>query len=168
MSCKVLVVEDDPGTRNLIVAGLGQRGYGVKAVESAELGLEARKFEPYDVLLVDFMLPEKNGVDFVREVRKADDKVGIVMMTSLQPDKLSESIEGLGVWAVVEKPFDLDCLEEKVKEACELAHLPDDKSEEISRQFDMETTKLRSLGEDICNESSVFPPLEIPELPHLK
>jgi len=168
MSCKVLVVEDDPVNRNLIVAGLGQRGYGVEAVESAELGLEARKIKPYDVLLVDFMLPEKNGVDFVREVRKTDDKVGIVMMTSLQPDKLSESIEGLGVWAVIDKPVDLPQLQEKINEACELAHMSDDKSEEISRQFDVETTLLRDLGRDVCNESSVFPPMEIPELPHLK
>ncbi len=77
----VLVVDDDDGVRRFIVETLETTGYRVTAAASGSEGLSRFAEAPPDVLVVDFAMPEMNGVDFVRHVIEQAPGFPVVMAT---------------------------------------------------------------------------------------
>ena len=69
-SCSILVVDDEPGIRELLCLMLEASGYTVMAAED---GLQAPKIlaaNPVDVVITDLLMPERDGLEFITEVRK--------------------------------------------------------------------------------------------------
>jgi CheY-like chemotaxis protein len=66
---KILVVDDEPDTRDMLKAGLGQCGASVVAASSAAEALEAIEKSPPDLLISDIGMPEEDGYDLMRRVR---------------------------------------------------------------------------------------------------
>ncbi|MCB0320173.1 MAG: response regulator transcription factor, partial [Bdellovibrionales bacterium] len=92
---RTLIIEDDPVSRQLLHRLLSQNGV-CDALESATLGLEAfstslKKNQRYDLICLDIMLPDANGMDVLRELRSLEAKAGVegldrssvLMITSL-------------------------------------------------------------------------------------
>lgn len=104
---RVLVVDDDSALCELLVASLTFAGFEVSAVRSATAALKAQRSTPSDVLVVDGMLPDLDGVDLVRLVREVDERVAVVMVTAR--DEVSDRVAGLAAGAddYVSKPFDV-------------------------------------------------------------
>lgn len=105
---RVLHVDDVPSIRVVTRISLEKLGgYEVLSCASAEEALaQVREFQP-DLLLLDVMLPEVDGVALLRQLATlADlDEVAVVLLTGhLDPSRLSE-MEGLGVRRVLQKPF---------------------------------------------------------------
>lgn len=101
---RVLVVEDEPLIRQLVEQAFRQHGFAIDAVGSATEGLEAfRRAEP-DLVLLDVMLPDVDGVTLCRQIR-AESAVPIVMLTALASE--ADVVGGLQAGAddYVVKPF---------------------------------------------------------------
>ena len=103
---KVLVVEDDRAIREMIVAALAEAGYAVAAARNGAEGLErCRLFGP-DVVVLDLMMPEVDGVEFLKRRPAEGCEVPVVVMSAaFHRRSLPEDIP---VDAFIEKPFAID------------------------------------------------------------
>jgi len=112
---KVLVVEDEAKLRSLVVKGLKAEGY---AVEEADNGTDAQKriaMGSFDALVLDIMIPGRDGLSLLRLLRKQGDHTPVVMMTAR--DTHEEKLEGLNAGAddYIVKPFYVDELVARLK-----------------------------------------------------
>jgi CheY-like chemotaxis protein len=109
----VLVVEDEPGVRELITVILARAGHEVVAVDGPHAALAALHRQPIiSLMLVDLIMPEMNGYDFVVEARKSAPGVQVIFMSSFAPDAARQA-EGDRFLA---KPFNVEELTGLVKE----------------------------------------------------
>lgn len=103
---RVLIVDDEPAVRATLILASKKQSWQVEAVESAEDALEKTKQMSFDVAVVDKNLPGMTGVDFVREIRKTNQSLGIIMITGFaSADSALETLH-LGIDSYLEKPFD--------------------------------------------------------------
>lgn len=114
---RILLVEDDPNIRDMIVKFFKKKSNETILVETASdgaKGIEKAYENPYDLLLLDVMLPEADGFEVCREVRRYSD-VPIMFITArvTQEDMLTGYAIGCDDYIV--KPFPLPILFEKVK-----------------------------------------------------
>lgn len=116
-SKKILIVEDEPDIRELIVLHLKRLGYGVDAVSSSEDAIQRLDSASYDLLVVDWMLPGVAGVDLVRQQRGrvGGRGFGVLMLTAKdQPEDIVAGLEA-GADDYLVKPFDSDVLQARVR-----------------------------------------------------
>ena len=78
----VLVVEDHPDTRSLLVEVLSSWGHEVRSASTAAEGLEAVSKSPFDVILSDIGLPDETGWEMMKKVRATNKKIRGVALTS--------------------------------------------------------------------------------------
>ncbi len=109
---RILVIEDETDIRDLIALHLGREGHEVSSCSDGREGLQALKNESFDLVIVDWMLPEKSGLEVIREIRKnlSHEKLGILMVTAKGAN--SDLILGLesGADDYLIKPFELSVL----------------------------------------------------------
>lgn len=112
----VLVVDDDPEIQTMLSARLTSRGYEViTASDGKEALAEAKRRRPA-LILLDVMMPGKNGWEVARELRNDPtlSHIGIVMLTAIG-EKVNEMTSPLyGADDFVDKPFDFNELEQKI------------------------------------------------------
>lgn len=103
----VLVVDDDPGIRELLTSALGFAGYDVTAVGTVAAALTAMRENPPRIVVLDVVLPDADGLAMLRMVRSTGDRTPVLMLSSR--DGVADRVAGLGVGAddYVTKPFDL-------------------------------------------------------------
>ncbi|MGI9456934.1 MAG: response regulator [Aeoliella sp.] len=116
MSARVLVADDSSTMRKIILRSLGAVGVST-AVEAAD-GVEAiDAFKPgeFDLVLTDWNMPRKNGLEVIQEVRKQDKDVTIIMVTTqAEKSRVLEAIQA-GVTDYLVKPFTADMLRDKLE-----------------------------------------------------
>jgi CheY-like chemotaxis protein len=110
----VLVIEDDPDMRGLLVLMLEEQGHAVRSAANGRAGLEAIHHERPDVILLDMKMPVMDGWEFARRYRaEGGNQAPIVVMTASEdPRKPAEEIGAAG-W--LGKPVELDVLFDTVK-----------------------------------------------------
>ena len=117
---RILVVEDEPSISGFVRRGLIFEGYDVDVVESGRQALDAIRDRSPDIVVLDLMLPEIDGIEVTRRTRAAEAAEGkpavpILMLTAR--DAISDRVSGLDVGAddYLVKPFDFDELVARVK-----------------------------------------------------
>src|ERR1700736_5950732 len=102
---RILLIEDETKTAHFLEKGLREAGYTVEIAEDGETGFQAATAKHFDLLIVDVMLPKKDGWTLVGELRKAGNQTPILFLTAR--DALSERIKGLDLGAddYMVKPF---------------------------------------------------------------
>lgn len=117
MHAKVLVVEDETDIRDLIVLHLSREGHQVEAVGTGNEALRHLSAASYDLVLLDWMLPEKSGLEILRELRKTQghEQVAVLMLTAKGAN--SDLVMGLesGADDYLVKPFELSVLMARVR-----------------------------------------------------
>lgn len=109
MDERVLVVEDDPSIREATALGLERAGFRVTSAADGREGLERFRRDPFDLVVLDVMLPAVDGFDVCREIRR-ESGVPIIMLTArTDPTDIVAGLE-LGADDFVTKPFDLPVL----------------------------------------------------------
>lgn len=109
---RILVVEDEVDIRDLIVLHLSREGNAVEACSNGREAVQKILTGNYNLVVLDWMLPEKSGLEITREIRKTfdHDKLGILMVTAKSSN--SDLIMGLesGADDYLVKPFELSVL----------------------------------------------------------
>ena len=120
MAVRVLVADDSSTMRKIILRSL--QAVGVPSAVEAADGEEAVKiFKPgeFDLVLTDWNMPGKSGLEVIQEIRKIDKDVKIMMVTTeAEKSRVMEAIQA-GVSDYLVKPFTADTLREKLeKHSC--------------------------------------------------
>ena len=106
-SASILVVEDEPAIQELVAFSCGNSGYKVRRAESVGAAENAIRGELPDLVILDWMLPDRAGIDFLRELRKSDRtrSVPVIMLTAKGSE--ADRVAGLdgGADDYVVKPF---------------------------------------------------------------
>ena len=82
MSRRILLIEDSADIAALVDFHLADLGYTVMIESDGEIGLRRLANEPFDLLILDWMLPGKDGLDICRELRAQGSRVPILMLTA--------------------------------------------------------------------------------------
>jgi two-component system alkaline phosphatase synthesis response regulator PhoP len=108
MKGRILLVEDEENLRSTIALNLELEGYEVQCAVNGKEALQMFKSNRYDIVVLDIMLPEINGLDVCREIRKENRNVFILFLSARSMG--SERIEGLKAGAddYLSKPFNLE------------------------------------------------------------
>jgi len=103
---RVLVIEDEPGLVLALTDRLGSVGYDVDCATDGEAGLERATKNTYDVVILDVMLPKKDGFEVCRDLRKNGVKSAILMLTAR--GRTADKVVGLKLGAddYLTKPFE--------------------------------------------------------------
>src|SRR6266849_3337177 len=78
----ILVVDDESEIREGLEVLLKSEGYGVSSAETGESGLAKLEQHPFDLLLLDVSLPDRNGLDILKEIHRRDPQLSIVLITA--------------------------------------------------------------------------------------
>jgi DNA-binding NtrC family response regulator len=106
--CSILIVDDEPGIRELLCMMMESAGH---TVATAEDGAEAPKVmaaQPIDVVITDLLMPERDGLEFITEIRKSYPKVKIIAMSGgghIARDSYLRIAKNFGAHYLLEKPF---------------------------------------------------------------
>ena len=105
---RILVVDDEPSILLLLREALTQWGYQVTCVKSAGEALEAIRTELFDAAITDIRMPDMSGLDLLREIKRQDESIEVVMMTGYPT--IASAVEALkeGAFDYLSKPLILD------------------------------------------------------------
>jgi DNA-binding response OmpR family regulator len=90
---RLLVVEDDPTTLKFISQGLTEAGYAVDVADDGETGLGYASVAPYDVIVLDIMLPGMNGIELLQTLRHRRISTPVLLLTAR--DAIDDRVKGL-------------------------------------------------------------------------
>jgi signal transduction histidine kinase/ActR/RegA family two-component response regulator len=107
----ILVVEDDLDIRQLIQDRLRALGYRVQSVVDGVRALEAVRVETFEGMILDMSISSMDGLDVLRQIRRSDQQLPIVMVTASGAKESAVRAIGMGAQAYMLKPFDVDELE---------------------------------------------------------
>lgn len=112
---KILLVEDESKIANAVARGLKYEGFEVSIASDGEEALILGKDEEFDCIVLDRMLPLKEGVEVCKELRESNIKTPIIMLTA--KSGVNDKIEGLDAGAddYLAKPFSLDELLARIR-----------------------------------------------------
>lgn len=102
---RALVVEDDPAIASFVTKGLAEASYAVDVATNGREGLRLGSVEPYDVIILDIMLPGRDGFSILRELREREVRTPVICLTAR--DAVDDRITGLNLGAddYLPKPF---------------------------------------------------------------
>jgi two-component system response regulator RegX3 len=111
---RILVVEDEPAIADAVAYALRDAGYDVDAVDQGRRAIEAVRHDSYDLMVLDLLLPDVDGLDVCRQLR-AESDLPVVMLTAreTEPDRIIGL--DLGADDYVTKPFSMAELVSRVR-----------------------------------------------------
>jgi CheY-like chemotaxis protein len=107
---RILLVEDDEAVRDILKKALVSSGHEVEEAENGNVALAAYRRQPCDLVITDLVMPEKDGLETILELRRMNPAVKIVAMSgggrTLGPGQFYlESAQLFGAYRVLAKPF---------------------------------------------------------------
>ena len=115
----ILVVDDERSMREMLSIVLQREGYRVLLADGGRAALDLLNQEPVDLLVSDIRMPDMSGVDVLREAKQADPALIGIMVTAFASTESAVEALRLGAHDYLTKPFDVDELKAKVREAIE-------------------------------------------------
>jgi DNA-binding NtrC family response regulator len=126
MPSKILIVDDEPFNLDLLEQELADLGYASECACDGKQALEKiAKLEP-DLVLLDYRMPEMNGIDVLREIRQRNKNLPVIMITAYGTIDVAVEAVKAGADDFITKPFDPEHLAVVVKKALERSQLKQD------------------------------------------
>ena len=117
MSEKILLIDDETEFLEIMSERMQNRGMNVTTVASAKDALKKVQDENYDAIIVDLMMPEMDGLETLKALKKINPEVQIIMLTGHATVEKGIEAMKLGAMDLLEKPADLNSLSEKIHKA---------------------------------------------------
>jgi two-component system response regulator PilR (NtrC family) len=135
---RILVVDDEEVIRDVLTALLQKEGYRVAAASDAAEAIALFETETFDVVLLDLMLPDRPGLEVLRDMRRRDPDAVVVIVTAYS--SIEGAIEAMrdGAFHYIPKPFKNQEVLLTVKKGAEARHLTEENRRlrrELSRQY---------------------------------
>jgi DNA-binding response OmpR family regulator len=147
---KILLAEDEAQLNRVLTVAMQKSGYDVDSVFNGQEAVDAVKKHPYDVIIMDIMMPVKNGLDTVKEIRATGDKTYIMMLTA--KSEIDDKVTGLDVGAddYLTKPFSL-------KELLARLRSKERRSEDYNRtqELNYDNLKLDLNSQELSSNNSI-------------
>jgi len=119
---KIMAVDDAPEISSLVTDVLNPYGYEVVPALNADEAMRKLLLEPVDLILLDVMMPGKNGFDFCEELKKtALAPIPVIMITVKRDQKDFDRAKQVGAADYIVKPFEPDDLVKKIKQTLKIA-----------------------------------------------
>jgi DNA-binding response OmpR family regulator len=115
---RLLIVDDDPGIVALLKQALEAEGHEIQTAENGVRALERQRETPSDLMIVDILMPEKDGLETIRDIRKLTPGIRILAMSGggrVSPENYLPIAQMLGADETLAKPFSLVELRAAVK-----------------------------------------------------
>ena len=136
MAERVLLVDDDVEFLEVMSERLKMRGVDVSTSDSAEDALALIEKEVFDVVILDLQMPNVDGIETLKRIKEKHEELQVILLTGhATVEKGVEAIK-LGASDFIEKPADLEALNEKIKKAKEKKMLVMDKMD-YDRMLDL-------------------------------
>ena len=159
---RILIIEDDLEAAGWLEKGLAESGHITDHASDGETGLALATSEPYDVLIIDRMLPKMDGLEIIRQVREQGIKTPILILSALS--EVDEKVEGLraGGDDYLAKPYAFAELLARVEG---LARRPEAEPQQtvlVARDLEMDllSRKVKRAGKEIILQPREFKLLE--------
>jgi DNA-binding response OmpR family regulator len=108
---RILVVDDEPDSVELLKEFLSTKGYDVITASSGEMALRKAKEERPHLILLDVRMPGMSGLDVLRQIRETDKEVGVIMVTGVNEEETGRRALEMGAFDYIVKPLNLEYLE---------------------------------------------------------
>lgn len=158
---RILIIEDEKKLASFIRRGLKERNYAVDAAHDGNEGFFLADTNPYDLIILDIMLPQKDGISICRELRKNKNETPILMLTAR--DEVEDKIGGLDAGAddYLTKPFAFGELLARVRALIRRKHsVKTTKIKAADLELDQLTHKVTRAGKSIELTSTEYSLLE--------
>jgi two-component system response regulator AtoC len=106
----VLVVDDDAQIRSLLADLLKENGYEPRQAKTAAAALEAVAKQRPDLVLMDVKLPDQDGLDVLRQMKREHSELEVIVMTAFGGSSSAIKAMEHGAYDYVTKPFEIDDL----------------------------------------------------------
>ena len=110
MSDTVLVIDDQPGIRRLLIEVLKEEGYQVVTASNGYDGLQAAQVVNPQLILMDMKMPGMDGIETLKELKKVGQGDRVIMMTAYGELDLVNQAKEIGAYDYITKPFDIIAL----------------------------------------------------------
>ncbi len=108
---KILIVDDEADFREMLAEVCKMNGYCVNCANSGMDALHRLKEEAYSLIIVDYQMPEMDGIEFIRQVRKRWGLLPVIAVSAIDVGKL---FIDAGANLFLEKPFNYKVLEKEI------------------------------------------------------
>lgn len=158
---RILLVEDELGIANFVKQGLEEESYAVDVAATGNLGLSMALTGDYDLLILDWMLPEKSGIEICTAFRREFRETPIIFLTA--KDTVQEVIVGLQVGAndYIKKPFHFQELVERIRVQLREKSVPSNELTLGSITLDLDAHQVFKEGAEIALTQKEFALLEL-------
>ena len=147
MSVRVLIIEDESLIRWSLRQKFEERNYDVSEAENGDAAMRAIEEDVYDLIMLDYKLPDMTGLDILRKLRKTDQDVVVIMMTAFSSIENAVEAIKLGAFDYLAKPFDMDQLMLMVDKSLETTKLRRE-VRELRRHLQHEYGSDQIIGQD--------------------
>jgi two-component system response regulator HydG len=125
---RILVIDDDPTFCTMLKTFLTNKGFSVKEAFSAAESLKAIRLEQFDIALSDFRLPDKDGLELLKDIRQLKPKLPVIIMTRYADIRVAIRAIKMGAYEYVTKPINPDEILAAIRGALEKAEEESDVS----------------------------------------
>jgi two-component system, response regulator, stage 0 sporulation protein F len=116
MSDTVLVIDDQPGIRRLLVEVLKEEGYQVVTASNGYDGLQEAQVVKPQLILMDMKMPGMDGIETLKELKRVGQGDRVIMMTAYGELDLVNQAKEIGAYDYITKPFDIIALCQTIQE----------------------------------------------------
>ena len=114
-SARILVIDDEPGILSFVSRGLRAEGYAVDLAADGDAGLSAALSQPYDLVILDLLLPGSSGIDLLREMVRRNSGQPVIVLSALTDTSSKVHSFELGAGDYLAKPFSIEELLARVR-----------------------------------------------------
>ena len=119
---RILIIDDEAMIRDLLVRILEREGYETVTASGGKDGIKIHRENPADLIITDLIMPEKEGIETIMELRRYFQDVKIIAMSGggkIDPETYLQIAKTMGAIETIAKPFDLRELLKTVQELLE-------------------------------------------------
>ncbi len=117
MGERILLVDDEQDFLDIMSERMRSRGMEVVTASSAKEALEKIETEIFDAIILDFMMPEMDGLETIKAIKSKKDELQVILLSGQATLEKGVEAMKLGALDVVEKPADMETLVRKIKNA---------------------------------------------------